>query len=137
MKTISFEQEIYTYDIDSSRHVSNISYIKWMEIARNKLSYKVGMPPHEIEKLGFAPVIRKTEITYKKAMYLGDTVRIELFFTELKKISGTTKINFYNQHNELVAEAYQEALFFSLSTKRPYKLSEEQRDLFVQYLKED
>lgn len=131
---ISFEQEIYTFDIDSSRHVSNISYIKWMEIARNKLSTAIGMQPHETEKLGFAPVIKKTEIYYKKPLYLGDKVRVELFFSELKKISGTTKINFYNQHDELVAEGYQEALFFSLSTKRPHKLSEEQRAVFTQYL---
>lgn len=137
MKTISFEQEIYTFDIDSSHHVSNITYIKWMEIARNKLASMVGMNPHEIEKLGFAPVIKKTEISYKKALYLGDKVRVELFFSELKKISGTTQINFYNQDDELVARGFQEVLFISLATKRPHRLSEQHRDVCAQYLNED
>ena len=97
MKSLTFEQPIYTYDIDFNGHVSNISYIKWMEIGRNKLSEEVGMSIHEIQKLGFAPVLTKTEIFYKKPLYLGEKVRVELFFSTLRKISGTIKFNFFNE----------------------------------------
>ena len=136
MAPLTYSQEIYTYDIDSSRHVSNITYIQWLEIARNKLTTKAGLPVHEIEKLGFAPVITKTEITYKKPLYLGDTVRVEVFLSSLKRISGTISCNFYNVKDEIVAEAKQETLFISLETKRPYKLSEEQRLCFVPFVVE-
>lgn len=68
MKKIRFKQEIYTYDIDSSHHVSNIVYIEWMEIGRNKLSTEAGLPLHKLEELGFAPVLTNTEIAYKKTI---------------------------------------------------------------------
>ena len=137
MQSVEIEPQIYTYDIDSGRHVSNITYIKWMEIGRIKLLEEAGMPVHELEKLGFAPVLTKTEISYKKPLYLGDKVRIELFFITLRKISGILQFNFFNEQGEIVAEGKQEALFFSFSTKRPYKLSEEQRLKFAKFLIEE
>ncbi len=134
MKKIIIKPEIYTFDIDASQHVSNISYIKWMEMGRNKLLTEAGMTFDEIGRQGFAPTLTHTEIQYKKALYIGDTIRIELFLTQLKKISGTIQFNFFNQHDELVAEGKQGALFFSLETKRPYRLTEEQRLKFTEYL---
>ena len=134
MKTIKFEQEIYTYDIDSSRHVSNISYIKWMEIGRNKLSEAAGLPLHEPESLGFAPVLTKTVINYKKPLYLGDRVQIEVYLSGLRKISATINFIFLNQNNELVADGQQEGLFVSIKTKRPHKLSKEHWEMYAQYL---
>lgn len=137
LETVTIEPQIYTYDIDSGHHVSNITYIKWMEIGRIKLLETVGMPVHEIEKLGFAPVLTRTEISYKKPLYLGDKVRVELFLSKLRKISGKIKFNFIKDTDEVVAEGEQEALFFSLTTKRPYKLTEEQRLMFARYLIEE
>jgi len=137
MEKIIIEPEIYTYDIDFGHHVSNITYIKWMEIGRIKLLETVGMPVHEIEKFGFFPLLTRTEISYKKPLYLGDKVRIELFLLKLKKISGSIQFKFIRGTDELVAEGEQNALFFSLTTKRPYKLTEEQRLLFAKYLLEE
>ncbi len=137
MKKVIFQQEIYTYDIDSSRHVSNIVYIKWMEIGRNRLSEEAGLPLHKLEALDFAPVLTKTEIVYKKPLYLGDKVQIELYLTDLRKISGTIKFNFLNQNDELVAEGEQKALFFNLNTKKPHKLSKEHWSMFAEYLNEE
>ena len=44
MAFLTIEPEIYTYDIDFNNHVSNISYIRWMEIGRLKLLEKTGRP---------------------------------------------------------------------------------------------
>ncbi len=134
MKIFTIEPKIYTYDIDSSHHVNNITYIRWMEMARVELLEDIGMAVHEIEKFDFAPVLTHTEISYKKPLYLGDKIRVELFFSELKKISGTMKFHFIRGEDELVAEGRQDALFFSLSTKRPHKLTAEQRIKIAQYL---
>lgn len=136
MAKFTFEQNVYTYDIDSSHHVSNITYIKWMEIGRNLLSEQAGLPLHQPEHLGFAPVLRKTEITYKKPLYLGDKVKIEVYFSSLRKIAGIMEFRFYNKEKLLVAEGSQEALFFSLKTKMPHKLSREHREMFAQFLYE-
>ena len=106
-------------------------------MGRNRLMEEVGMAVHKIEEEGFAPVLTRTEISYKKPLYMGDTVRIELFLAKFKKISGTIQFNFYNQDDDLVAEANQDALFFHLDTKRPYRLTDEQRQKFTGYLMQE
>jgi len=133
MAFLTIEPEIYTYDIDFNNHVSNISYIRWMEIGRLKLLEKIGMPVHEIEKQGFAPVLARTEISYKKPLLLGDKVRVEVGISKLKKISGTLAFNFFCG-DEIVAEGEQDALFISVETRKVYRLTEDQRSRFEAYL---
>jgi len=136
MEIITIEPQIYTYDIDSNHHVSNITYIKWMEIGRIKLLEEIGMPIHEIEKQGFAPALTRTEITYKKPLYLGDKVRVDLYLTKLRKTSACMKFKFVKDEDEVVAEGEKDGVFFTLDTKRVYRLSDEQRQLFAIYLLE-
>ena len=87
-------------------------------------------------RAGLAPALTHTDIHYKKPLYLGDKVRVELYLSELRKISGKIRFTFYRGENEIVAEAEQEAVFFNLETKRPYRLTAEQREQFLPYLQE-
>ena len=129
MAFLTIEPEIYTYDIDFNNHVSNISYIRWMEVGRLKLLEKIGMPVHEIEKQGFAPVLARTEISYKKPLLLGDNVRVEVGISKLRRISGTLVFRFICG-DEIVAEGEQDALFISVETRNVYRLTEDQRRRF-------
>ncbi|MDX1335693.1 MAG: thioesterase family protein [Gammaproteobacteria bacterium] len=136
MATLIIEPEIYTYDIDFNNHVSNISYIRWMEIGRLKLLESIGLPVHEIGKQGFAPVLARTEISYRKPLLLGDKLHVEVSISKLRKISGSIRFRFICD-DELVAEGEQDALFISVDTKRVYKLTEDQRSRFETYLNEE
>ena len=89
MAFLTIEPEIYTYDIDFNNHVSNISYIRWMEIGRLKLLEKNRKAMHEIQSQGFVPVLTRTEISYKKPLLLGDKVLVEIGISKLRNISGT------------------------------------------------
>ena len=64
MKKVIFEESVYTYHIDFAGHVSNIVYIRWMEIGRSKLLEAAGLPVQELLKKGIVPVLVSTEITY-------------------------------------------------------------------------
>ena len=134
MKQIEITQPIYTFQIDSAHHVSNIVYIQWMEIARLKLLEEAGLPVHLIEKRGFAPVLTRTEINYRKPLFLGDTVRVVLWISELKRISARLQFQFFNQEGELVADGSQVAVFIRLPEQRPYRLPNEERILFEPFL---
>ena len=129
-----FTQPIYSFDIDSGQHVSNIVYINWLEIGRLRLLEAAGMPIHRIKEQGFFPVLTKTEISYKRPLFLGDEARIVLWISELKRISATMMFRFFNQNNDLVAEATQYALFVNASDQRPYKLPPEDRARFEPYV---
>ena len=133
MAFLTIDPEIYTYDIDFNNHVSNISYIRWMEIGRLKLLENIGMPVYEIERQGFAPVLARTEIPYKKPLLLGDEVGTTVGMSKLRKISGTLKFIFMSG-DEIVAEGVQNAVFFSVKSRKMYRLTEDQRRRFENYL---
>jgi acyl-CoA thioester hydrolase len=134
VKKIRCELPIYTYQIDFLGHVSNIVYIQWMEIGRLKLMETVGMPVHQIAKQGFAPVLMHTEIAYHHMLVMGDTVVMELWLSELKKISARLEFRFYNQTGTAVASGSQKGVIIDLKEMRPRRLHPEEQQLFEPYL---
>ena len=137
MKTIEYTKPIYTYEIDSGQHVSNIAYVQWMEVGRLKLLEEVGLPVHEIKSKGFVPALIRTEIRYKKPLFIGDEVRVVLWISELKNASATMRFEFYNQLNDIVAEGEQVGLFIKVDSQRLHKLSTSDRARFEPYIAKD
>jgi acyl-CoA thioester hydrolase len=135
MRKILFDLEIYTYQIDFLGHVNNSVYMHWMEIGRIKLLEAVGLPVHEILKQGFAPVLVQTSISYRSPLHLGDRVQLELWLSELRNASAVLQFRFLNGFQTLAAEATQKGLFIDTKTRRPRRLSTEERTLFVPFLK--
>ncbi|MBI1931746.1 MAG: acyl-CoA thioesterase [Ignavibacteriales bacterium] len=134
MNKIVFEQEIYTYQIDYVGHLSNIVYIEWMEIGRTKLLEYIGLTFEKMETENIAPVLSETEIKYKKSLYLADKIKIEVWVSELKNASAVISFNFFNGKNELAAIGNQLGLFINLTTKKPHRLTEDQRRSFQKVL---
>lgn len=134
MGKVVYSPEIYTYNIDFAGHVSNIVYIQWMEIGRLKLLEEMGLPVHEIAKIGITPILVNTEIKYKKPLYMGDRVRAEVWISELSHATAIMKFRFYRNENELASEGIQKGLFINLESKRPQRLTPEQRELFLKYV---
>ncbi len=134
MKKIEYIKPIYTYEIDFGQHVSNIAYVQWMEVGRLKLLEEVGLPVHEVKLKGFVPALIRTEIRYKKPLFIGDEVRVVLWISELKNASATMRFEFYNQLNDIVAEGEQVGLFIKVDSQRPHKLSASDRARFEPYV---
>ena len=65
---IEFTQPIYSFDIDSGQHVSNIVYINWLEIGRLRLLEAAGMPIHRIKQKSVTSdlfsLVTKQELSY-------------------------------------------------------------------------
>ena len=102
MEKVIFTEEIYTFQIDFAGHVSNITYIEWMEIGRLKLLEAVGLPVNKIvEELGLLPTLIRTEIQYKKQLFLGERVRVEVWLSKLRNVSAIMEFRFYNAKKEL------------------------------------
>jgi acyl-CoA thioester hydrolase len=136
MKKIEYTKPIYTYEIDAGQHASNIAYIQWMEVGRLKLLDEVGLSIHKIKAKGFVPALVRTEINYKKPLFIGDEVKVVLWLSELRSASANMSFEFYNQHGELVATGEQAGLFIGLENQRPHKLSEEDKKRFEPYVAE-
>lgn len=137
MSKVIFEQEVYTHQVDYVGHLNNIIYIEWMEIGRTKLLEYIGLTFDLLEKENIAPILAQTEIKYKKSLYLAEKVKIEIWVSELKNASAIMSFNFYNSKNELAAKGNQLGLFINLKTKKPHRLTFEQRKAFEKVLVDD
>ena len=135
MEQVRFSEEIHTFDIDFAGHVSNIVYVRWMEIGRLKLLAAAGMPVDRIvRELGLLPTLIKTRVRYLKQLFLGDTVTVELWLSRLKHVSAIIEFRFYNQESVLVAEGSQTGLFIDAKTHRPTPLPKAAHQQFVRFL---
>ncbi len=134
MKKVIYSQEIYTYQIDFNQHVSNIVYIEWMEVGRLKFLENIGMPIHTLGESKITPVLIKTEITYKKPLFLGDRLTIELWLAALNKTSAEMVFSFYKNGETVVALGKQTGLFVDLETLKPHRLTDSERSLFLPYV---
>lgn len=135
MEKILFTEEIHTFHIDFAGHVSNITYIEWMEIGRLKLLEAVGLPVTSIiKKLGLLPTLIKTEIQYKKQLFLGDRVRVEMWLSKLRNVSAIMEFRFYNSAGELTAEGRQTGLFIDKETHMPTPLTPKAHEGFQRFL---
>lgn len=78
--------KISTYDIDFAGHVSNITYLRWMEDLRLAL-FEDFFPLKGFMDEGLLPIITSTSIDYKKAVQLFDKPVGVMAITEVRPAS--------------------------------------------------
>lgn len=131
------EFEVYTFHIDFSGHVSNIAYVQWMEVTRLKLLEAAGSSVAEMaDQKGVIPVLTETQISYRKALYFGDRVRVDAWFSEIRPASAWVEYRFYNQSDELAASGRQKGVYLHRDSLRPYRLTSEERAKLEPYFED-
>jgi acyl-CoA thioester hydrolase len=80
--------------------------------------------------------LTETQIWYKKPLYLGETVRLEIWIAELRNASAWLEFRIYNDHGDLAASARQRGVFIDLATMRPQRIPQKQAALFVPFIGE-
>lgn len=134
-RKLTFTEKIYTYDIDFVGHVNNINYIRWLENGRVRLLEAIGMPAFDLAASdGILPVLTETTIRYKKALFLNNTVTVEVWLSELGNASAIMEFRFLNEKGELCAEARQKGLFIDRKIMKPVRLTDEYRKAFEIFL---
>ena len=69
--------QVMFFDTDCGGVVSNIAYLRFVEIARTHLAEKLGLAVVEMAQKQTYPVVVRTEIDYRRAARLGDRLVIE------------------------------------------------------------
>lgn len=128
MDKVVFELPVYTFQIDFVGHVSNIVYVEWMEIGRAKLLDAMDLSIDQIAAKGIAPVLVSTQIDYREPLFLGDSVRIEVWISELRQASARIEFRFFKEGDVLVATGSQRGLFVHRDSMRPYRMTREMRE---------
>jgi acyl-CoA thioester hydrolase len=135
-RSVEIDLDIYTFDIDFAGHVSNITYIRWLEIGRLELLVDAGMPTPELLAEGLAPLLVRTEIDYRLPLRLGDPVHMSLDLAELRAASATIDFRI-TSNGRLAATARQLGIFVRTDTGKPARISPERRTRFMPYLRHD
>jgi acyl-CoA thioester hydrolase len=83
---IQTEIQVMFFDTDCGGVVSNIAYLRFIEVARTALAEKLGLKLAEMSQTQTYPVVVRTEIDYKRAAKLGDRLVIEAWLDELQRV---------------------------------------------------
>jgi acyl-CoA thioester hydrolase len=142
MKKITFDLDIYSYQIDSLGQVNNAVYNTWMEIGRFKLLDAMGLPLSTLISQGSLPSLANTTICYKTPLFLADRVWVEMWISALGYASAVMRFNFYNsapdtkntQDRVLAAEGHQRTMFVDKESLKPKRFSRQEKDAFFPYL---
>src|ERR1700730_17530223 len=81
---ISTEVQVMFFDTDCGGGVSNIAYLRFIEIARTLLAGELGLPLAEMATTQRYPVVVRTEIDYRRAAKLGDRLVIDGWLDDLQ-----------------------------------------------------
>jgi acyl-CoA thioester hydrolase len=144
VKKITFDSDIYSYQIDFTGQVHNTVYINWMEIGRTKLLDAVGLPISTLVSQGSIPALASTTISYKTPLLQRDRVWVEMWLSALGYASAVMRFNFYNvgcdaeniRDQVLVAEGYQRSMFVDKDTLKSKRFTRQEKDAFLPYVEE-
>jgi len=82
---IRTEVQVMFFDTDCGGVVSNIAYLRFIEIARTHLAEALGLALAEMAEKQTYPVVVRTEIDYRRAARLGDRLVIEGCLDEVER----------------------------------------------------
>jgi acyl-CoA thioester hydrolase len=144
VKKITFDLDIYSYQIDFTGQVHNAVYINWMEIGRLKLLDAVGLPISTLVSQGSIPALASTTIAYKTPLFQSDRVWIEMWLSALGYASAVMCFHFYNagsntenlRNQVLAAEGYQRSMFVDKDTLKSKRFTRQEKDAFLPYLED-
>jgi YbgC/YbaW family acyl-CoA thioester hydrolase len=82
---IRTEVQVMFFDTDCGGVVSNIAYLRFIEIARTALAEELGLRLTKMTETKQYPVVVRTEINYRRAAKLGDRLIVEGWLDELQR----------------------------------------------------
>src|SRR6059058_3591740 len=80
------EVQIMFFDTDCGGVVSNIAYLRFIEIARSLLVEALGLGLAQMAETKQYPVVVRTEIDYRRAAKLGDRLVIDGWLEKLERV---------------------------------------------------
>jgi YbgC/YbaW family acyl-CoA thioester hydrolase len=82
---IRTELQVMFFDTDCGGVVSNIAYLRFIEIARTQLAEELGLHLAEMAQTRQYPVVVRTEIDYRRAAKLADRLVVEGWLDRLER----------------------------------------------------
>jgi YbgC/YbaW family acyl-CoA thioester hydrolase len=123
--SIRTEVQVMFFDTDCGGVVSNIAYLRFIEIARTRLAEELGLALAEMTQKQTYPVVVRTEIDYRRAARLGDRLVIEGWLDRVERARFWCAFRITRpEDNTLVAECRQMLALFEMLAGKLLRLPE-------------
>jgi YbgC/YbaW family acyl-CoA thioester hydrolase len=113
------------FDTDCGGVVSNIAYLRFIEIARTHLVEELGLRLAEMAEKQTYPVVVRTEIDYRRAAKLGDRLVIEGWLDQMERVRSWCEFRITRpKDNILIAECRQMLALIEMPSGKLLRLPE-------------
>jgi YbgC/YbaW family acyl-CoA thioester hydrolase len=125
MPRICTEVQVMFFDTDCGGVVSNIAYLRFIEIARTLIAEELGLALAEMAETQKYPVVVHTEIDYRRAAKLGDRLIVEGWLDQLERVRFWCAFRIVRpKDNMLVAECRQSLVLIEMPAGTVLRLPE-------------
>jgi YbgC/YbaW family acyl-CoA thioester hydrolase len=123
--SIRTEVQVMFFDTDCGGVVSNIAYLRFIEIARTLLAEELGLRLVEMATSQKYPVVVRTEIDYRRAAKLADRLVIEGWLDKLDRARFWCAFRIVRPHDHaLIAECRQMLALIEMPSGKLLRLPE-------------
>lgn len=130
-RTYTRQFRIRQYECDANGHLSNATYLRYMQETAFDASADAGYDLAAYERLNGLWLIRESEIEYLLPLTYGDRVNITTWVVDFRQVSSRRGYSFQNSETqELVARSNTDWAYIDTSRDRPAKIPEKMRSAF-------
>ena len=122
---IRTELQVMFFDTDCGGVVSNIAYLRFIEVARTQLAEELGLHLAQMTKTKQYPVVVRTEIDYRRAAKLADRLVIDGWLDQLERARFWCAFRIVRQDDDaLIAECRQMLALIEMPAGKLLRLPE-------------
>lgn len=116
--------------LDKQEHVNNVQYVQWVQdVAEEHWEARAT----EEQKAKVIWVVVKHEISYKKEAFLDDQISLQTYVGEVTHVTSIRHVIIKNADTgKVLTEAKTTWCLLDAETKKPVKISQELKSVFLQ-----
>lgn len=117
--------------IDKNGHVNNVEYVRWMQGAATRHATATGALA-KLAEYGATWVAREHRITYLKPAFLGETIGVQTWIQNFRRVRSCRKYRFVRpSDNTVLAYGETDWIFVSIKSGKPMAIPQDIQSLFT------
>lgn len=108
-------------ETDQMGYVYHGNYAQFLEIGRIEWLRAMGFSYRKMEEQGVLLPVLKLELDFKRSAFFDDTLTVETSLREIPSYYIEFDYQIFNQHNELLCNAYTRLVFLASDSRKPIR----------------
>lgn len=127
-----YRLHVHPRELDLQGHVNNVEFVRWMQDAAVAHISSLGWTTKRHLANGLVWVAHTHSIRYHAPAFSGDSIRIETWVANMRKVRSLRKYKIYRETDDtLLAAAETDWALMRVSDQKPTRIPREIAELFV------